>query len=86
MTMQEVPDGQKVPEYGLMPPGVLADWNVFGHRFMLQGLYYRGLLGAAGLLDQIGDPMMELNKIRKFLTDLRNDVEHREDMIKGVRF
>jgi len=36
--------------------------------------------------DQIGDPMMELNKIRKFLTDLRNDVEHREDMIKGVRF
>jgi len=57
VTMQEVPDGQKVPEHGLMPPGVLADWNVFGHRFMLQGFYYRGLLGAARLLDRIGDPV-----------------------------
>jgi len=57
VTMQEAPDGQKVPEYGLMPPGVLADWNVFGHRFMLQGFYYRGLLGAANLLDRIGDPV-----------------------------
>ncbi|MFW3146981.1 MAG: hypothetical protein ACMUIE_09240 [Thermoplasmatota archaeon] len=29
---------------------------------------------------------MELNKIRKYVSDLRNDVEHRDDIIKGVKF
>ena len=33
---------------------------------------------------KINDIPMEINKIRKYLNDLRNDIEHREDIIKGV--
>jgi hypothetical protein len=35
---------------------------------------------------KIKDLPMEMNKIRRYLNDLRNDFEHREDIIKGVKF
>lgn len=42
-------EGQVVPEYGLMPPGVMADWNAFAFHFMMNGYYHAALreLGAA---------------------------------------
>ena len=40
--------GEKVPEYGLMPPGVTADWNRFAYRFFNDAQYYRGLEIAGG--------------------------------------
>ena len=33
MTKKLDPYGGKVPEYGLVPPGVSADWNAFSYRF-----------------------------------------------------
>lgn len=45
----------KVPEYGLMPPGVMADWNAFNYHFCLNGYYYAGLKSAAEALADIGD-------------------------------
>ncbi|HRT10051.1 MAG TPA: NPCBM/NEW2 domain-containing protein [Candidatus Paceibacterota bacterium] len=43
------PEGRPVPEYGLMPPGVMADWNSFACHFMMNGYYHAALreLGAA---------------------------------------
>jgi len=31
------------PEYGLMPPGVIADWNSFAYHFALNAYYYAAL-------------------------------------------
>ena len=52
-TMREFPGGQRAPEYGLMPPGVLADWGVYSHYFYLDGNYYAGLRGAGQALNDI---------------------------------
>jgi len=50
------PDGGKVPEYGLLPPGVMADWNAFAYYFCLNGYYYAGLQAAGAALADIGYP------------------------------
>jgi len=47
---------EKVPEYGLMPPGVVADWNVFAYRVYALGHYYAGLANAARVLAAAGYP------------------------------
>ena len=48
------PWGQKVPEYGLTPPGVTADWNLFSYRHYNHARYYGGLKVAASALADIG--------------------------------
>lgn len=48
--------GEKVPEYGLVPPGVTGDWSRFGYRFYAQAIYHAGLANAARVLQEIGDP------------------------------
>lgn len=44
------------PESGLMPPGVIADWNAFAYHFANNGYYYAGLRELAGMLKSVGDP------------------------------
>lgn len=56
MTMRMGPDGKKVPEYGLMPPGVMADWNAFAYYFCLNGYYCAGLRDAGAALAEVGFP------------------------------
>jgi hypothetical protein len=48
--------GQRVPEYGLFPPGVTADWNRFSYRLFNDIQYCRGLEDAARALADIGHP------------------------------
>jgi hypothetical protein len=48
------PSGLKPLEYGLMPPGVGADWNAFAYHFCLNGYYCAGLRAAASALKDIG--------------------------------
>lgn len=42
------PAGEDRPEFGLMPPGVMADWNAFAYHFANNAYYYAALreLGA----------------------------------------
>ena len=66
------PQGEKVPEYGLMPPGVLADWNSFACHFCMNAYYYAALRELGTVLDGIGHP-----QAGNFLTQanaLRDDV------------
>ncbi len=49
-------DGNSLPEYGLIPPGVAADWNRFAYRFALQGHFLAGLRDAGTALKEIGQP------------------------------
>ncbi|MCC6797750.1 MAG: NPCBM/NEW2 domain-containing protein [Candidatus Hydrogenedentes bacterium] len=53
-TMQVTDATQRPPDYGLMPPGVLADWSVYSHYFYLNGNYYAGLRSAGEALAEIG--------------------------------
>jgi hypothetical protein len=43
------------PEYGLMPPGVLADWNSFAYHFTNNAYYFAGLRELGTLLSQLDD-------------------------------
>jgi hypothetical protein len=48
--------GNKVPEWGLLPPGTMADWEVFSFYYNMNGYYYAGLNAAGNALDEIGYP------------------------------
>jgi len=49
-------DTLDLPERGLVPPGVVADWNVYAYRFFMEGHYYAGLSQSAKALAAIGYP------------------------------
>ncbi|MCE5198114.1 MAG: NPCBM/NEW2 domain-containing protein [Armatimonadota bacterium] len=55
-TMKVDAFGNRVPEWGLMPPGVMADWEVYAYYMYLNGYYYAGLNAAGRALADIGDP------------------------------
>lgn len=65
--------GQKAPEYGLMPPGVLADWSVYNYYFYMNGYYYAGLNGAGAALADIGWP--DAGEILATAADYRRDIQ-----------
>jgi len=48
--------GRPVPEYGLMPPGVLADWNAFAYHFTMNAYYVAALREVGRALKDIGHP------------------------------
>ncbi len=48
--------GQPAPESGLMPPGVLADWNAFAYHFTMNAYYAAALKELADALGDIGHP------------------------------
>jgi hypothetical protein len=67
--------GEKTPGYGLMPPGVSADWNRFAYRFFNEAQYWRGLQKAGEALADIGDPAA-----RQILADAK---EYRQDIARA---
>ena len=50
------PTMEKLPEYGLVPPGVTADWGLYCYRYMMMALYYAGLRDASSALSEIDYP------------------------------
>jgi NPCBM/NEW2 domain len=48
--------GQPVPEFGLIPPGVLADWNSFAYHFAMNAYYVAALRELSAALGEIGYP------------------------------
>lgn len=53
-TKRTGPDGAVVPQYGLVPPGTVADWQDWGHIYSANGYYYAGLAAAAEALGESG--------------------------------
>ena len=70
--------GDKVPEYGLVPPGVLADWGAFAYHYCLEGYYYAGLKRAAEALADIGTPGAD--------SLLRNAEEFRREILRAYEW
>ena len=65
------------PEYGLMPPGVQADWNAFACHFALNGYYCAGLREASEALRAVGVPSASglLNDAAAFRSDIADAFE-----------
>jgi len=77
-TMRVDPDGQKLPEYGLMPPGVMADWNAYGYFFFFNAHFCAGLREAAEVLADVGHPRAE---------DFRRDArEFADEILRAYRW
>lgn len=64
--------GAKMPEYGLVPPGTVADWQSWGYIFSAEGYYYAGLARAAEALAEIKDPKADL--YAKGAADFRKEI------------
>ena len=54
MTMRIDAHGNKLPEYGLMTPGLAADWDVYAYYAYLNGYYAAGLRDAGAALADVG--------------------------------
>ena len=50
------PAAEDRPEFGLMPPGVIADWNAFAYHFANNAYYYAALRELGTMLTEIHDP------------------------------
>jgi len=70
--------GQKVPEYGLMPPGVTADWNRYAYRFFNDAQYCAGLEAAARALAEVGHPAAAAL--------LKDANQYREDLVRAYHW
>jgi hypothetical protein len=56
-------EGLSRPEHGLMPPGVLADWNAYAYHFAMNGYYYAALTELSHVLAR-SQPLSISNAIR----------------------
>lgn len=70
--------GQALPESGLVPPGVAADWNRYAYRFAYEAHFCAGLRGAAEALKTIAHPEAE-----RFL---KEGDAFREDILRAYRW
>jgi hypothetical protein len=53
------PRGDRLPEYGLVPPGVIADWNRYAYYMYVNAHFCAGLESVARILAEIGQPEAE---------------------------
>ncbi|MFI4911941.1 MAG: NPCBM/NEW2 domain-containing protein [Sedimentisphaeraceae bacterium JB056] len=71
-TKMFTPDGKRVLEYGLMPPGTAADWPALLYRLRPQAEFYAGLNAAANALEKIADPDADSYLVKA--DELRDDI------------
>jgi len=71
-------EGEKLPEYGLMPPGVSADWTRFAYRFYNDANYCAGLREAGKLLTHFEHPEAK--------TILEDAEEYSRDIVRAYRW
>jgi hypothetical protein len=55
-TMRPEAEGVRPPEYGLVPPGLMADWTNFAYYFCQNGFFCAGLSNSAQALQAINYP------------------------------
>jgi len=64
--------GTPVPQYGLVPPGTVADWQDWGYTYSLNGYYYAGLAHAARALAAIEHP--EAGRFAEAAEEFRHNI------------
>ncbi len=66
------PDGREVPEHGLMPPGVQADWDAYAYYFYANSYFHAGLAATGQALKAIEHP--DADRTLAAAAQLRQDV------------
>jgi hypothetical protein len=66
------PQGNKLPEYGLTPPGVTCDWMEYNYHFCLTGYFYDGLQSATKALHEIG--YADVPQLEGHVKDFREEI------------
>jgi hypothetical protein len=77
-TKSHDPRGERMPEYGLTPPGVLADWNRYAYYFYGNAQYSAGLNAGLRLLAEVQPA--EAEKLR------RPAAEYRKNVLRAFRW
>lgn len=72
MTMKTDSRGNRFPEYGLMPPGLAADWEVYAYYAYLNGYYAAGLREAGNALADVG--CADANVIKENSIELSREI------------
>ena len=75
---KDTPYGIDMPQRGLMPPGVMADWNAYAYYFCLNGYFCAGLRETSKALMDIGQPGSD-----KFFAD---SLEFSKDILRGYHY
>ncbi len=70
--------GEKLPEYGLMTPGVSADWNRYCYRFFNDAQYFAGLREIGRVLATINHPDAD--------AILKDAATYREDILRAYQW
>lgn len=81
-TMRTDANGQPLPESGLMPPGVGADWEVYAYYFYLNGYYCAGLRETAKALMDIGWPGAE--EMLEDALAFEKDIQRAYEWVQGL--
>ncbi len=55
-TKRSEAEDSRAPEYGLMPPGVLADWNSFAYHYTMNAYYFAALRQVGTALSDLATP------------------------------
>jgi len=71
-TKQLDAQGNKLPEYGLTPPGVTADWSAYNYYFCLAAYFYDGLESATKALGEIS--YEDTRTLQAHLKDFRENI------------
>ncbi len=62
------------PEHGLIPPGVLADWNAYAYHLCMDAYYFAALRDVGAALSALGQP--EGAQFTREATELRENILH----------
>ncbi len=82
------------PEYGLMPPGVLADWNSFAYHYAMNAYYFAALREVGSALFDLStsnssrgqDALTAVAVLRASLSDLSRAAELRTNILRAYRW
>jgi len=77
-TMTGKISGRKPPEWGLIPPGTTADWQLRAHRFFNDAQFCAGLAQAARVLAEINHPQA--------LAIAKEAKSYRQDILRAYRW
>lgn len=65
-------DGNKLPEYGLCPPGLIADWGAYNYYFSLIGYFFAGLQAGVKALERI--EYEDVGTLQEHMVDFRKEI------------
>jgi hypothetical protein len=82
------------PEYGLMPPGVLADWNSFAYHYAMNAYYFAALREVGSALSDLPtsnssrgqEAQTDIAVLRASLSALTHAAELRTNILRAYRW